>query len=101
MAPIEVPMTQSGSDADLLQCLIHTGLIGAERAAALQHKNDLAKLFAIDGHSALGGRERFRLNGGVHDRHSQRIVRFRRGQSVKRASTTPIPISYRLDRAPL
>ena len=84
--------------------------------------NNLAKLCAIDRHSALSGRERtrcrdrrrwsierntpgrsdaFRLNGDVHDRHSQRIVRFRRGQSVGRASTTPMPISYSLDRAPL
>jgi hypothetical protein len=44
MAPIEVPITQSGS----AQRLIDTHLVGAECAAALQHKNNLAEAFAID-----------------------------------------------------
>ena len=42
MAPIEVPMIQSGSIAGFVQRLIDAGLIGAERPAALQNQHDLA-----------------------------------------------------------
>ena len=46
MAPIEVPMIQSGSMPGLVQRLIDAGLVGAERAAALQHQHDLP-VFAV------------------------------------------------------
>ncbi len=42
MAPIEVPMTQSGTTPASLQRLVDAGLVCPERAAALQHQHDLA-----------------------------------------------------------
>ena len=41
MAPIEMPVIQSGSVAALRQGLVDAGLIGAERTAALQHEAHL------------------------------------------------------------
>jgi len=43
-APIDVPMIQSGSDGSLVHGLIDPGLIGAERAAALEDQDGLALL---------------------------------------------------------
>ena len=40
IAPMETPETQSGSTPASLHRLVHAGLIGAERAAALQNKRD-------------------------------------------------------------
>ncbi len=40
IAPIETPDTQSGSMFGLVQRLVDAGLVGAERAAALQHQRD-------------------------------------------------------------
>ena len=42
MAPMETPETQSGSMPGLVQRLIDARLIGAQRAAALQHQGDAA-----------------------------------------------------------
>jgi hypothetical protein len=45
MAPIEVPITQSGSMPGLVQRLVNSALIGAERAAALKDQHHLARKF--------------------------------------------------------
>jgi len=42
MAPIDVPMIQSGSISSFVQRLIDAGLVGTQRAAALQYQHDLA-----------------------------------------------------------
>ena len=41
IAPIEMPATQSGADCPLGQRLVDAGLIGAERAAALEDEDGL------------------------------------------------------------
>ena len=43
MAPIEVPMTQSGSMPAFMQRLIDAGLIGTESAAPLEDQDDLPR----------------------------------------------------------
>ena len=43
IAPIEVPITQSGATPGLVQRLIDADLIGAERATALQDEDGLAE----------------------------------------------------------
>jgi hypothetical protein len=53
MAPIEVPMTQSGSMPASCSALVDAGLVGPERAAALQHEHDLAREVPADRRDAL------------------------------------------------
>ena len=47
MAPIEMPATQSGSNPLLAKRLEGAGLIGTERAAALQHQHTLRALAGV------------------------------------------------------
>ena len=47
IAPIDVPITQSGSTPASRQRLIDAGLIGAERAAALKDEDGLAERFDL------------------------------------------------------
>ena len=46
MAPIEMPATQCGCEIGLGQRLIDAGLVGAERAAALQQQGDAFEIGA-------------------------------------------------------
>ncbi len=69
MAPIEVPMIQSGSIASFVQRLIDAGLIGAERAAALEHQDDLAR--------------RLRRLLGLHGRHVLNRLAVRRCRDIE------------------
>ena len=52
-------MIQSGSIPAFVQCLVDAGLIGAERAAALQHQHDLAGV----GFAERPGMGRILVNG--------------------------------------
>ena len=64
IAPIEMPATQSGWMLGLGERGVDPGLVGAERAAALQHQGD-----AFEGKTAFC--ENFaRLDPSIHIAHS-------------------------------
>src|SRR3712207_9393074 len=48
-----------GLDAGLVQCLVEAGLIGAQRATALEHQHDLAEIVLVED----GPRAGLRLGG--------------------------------------
>ncbi len=111
IAPIEVPMTHSGSHPGLIQSLIDAGLISAKSAAALQDQEDPGRrafgnrVFGNGGHlSRLDRRRRGSvvclvhgdnsLSGCGHDRNDEWFGRRRLARPHAASSATPIPITH-------
>ena len=66
IAPIDVPITQSGCNSGLVQRLVDADLIGAEGPAALQDEHGLAELcdFVCEGLHAHFLSSRWERSGG-------------------------------------
>ena len=69
-----------GLDAGLVHRLINAGLIGAERAAALQHKRDAVAAFRVASLAGAGGKRRMVDRAGTDVMH---------GKSLKNANGQP------------
>ena len=86
IAPIEMPATQSGVSPSLGERLVHAGLVGAERAAALQHEDALlARASDRRGEGARSSSRR--SSGGAVAPKPARI----RDSAVRHAAARPAP----------